>query len=465
MTITKNKSSILKIIAMCCILLIVIISLLSAPIADVWSYINGVNSNSFLGFLSESMNHTGRLGQWGSIYIGVKIFGINIVKISPLLLFLLLSFAIFLNLKVFNLVKNRNNTIVGSVAILVAFIFIILLPSITDSLLWYDSAVSYVGSIIMALFTAAYLKSIILRGGEIRPSSCIALVFLCIISQLFSEPTSAIIIVFLLLSLLYFVSREHFSVKTKLVTIALFSSILGFAILYFSPGSINRRVASGSGFSFYNVFVESLSGYVLIFENISKSRFLATVILAYIISRFINKKQLYRKNALLVVILLFLACTYGVFAINNYAQDYIPYRMLTLPIFAISLSIVYIFGYTFSHPKITLFLSKRLATPIIHIVSLVVIALFLRNYAYIISELAVRDNLVRYRDSYVQEQIANNNEIISVPEVPNRLTGNAEDFYYYEDNGEKKLIWVAETYAKYMSVDAKRLELVQIPYY
>lgn len=142
-----------------------------------------------------------------------------------------------------------------------------------------------------------------------------------------------------------------------------------------------------------------------------------------------------------------------------------PYRMLTLPIFAISLSIVYIFGYTFNHPKITLLLSKRLATPIIHIVSLVVIALFLRNYTYIISELAVRDNLVRYRDSYVQEQIANNNEIISVPEVPNRLIGNAEDFYYYEDNGEKKLIWVAETYAKYMSVDAKRLELVQIPYY
>lgn len=295
MTITKNKSNILKIIAVCCILLIIIISLLSAPIADVWSYINGVNSNSFLGFLSESMNHTGRLGQWGSIYIGAKIFGINIVKISPLLLFLLLSFAIFLNLKVFNLVKNRNDTIVGSVAILVAFIFIILLPSITDSLLWYDSAVSYVGSIIMALFTAAYLKSIILRG-EMRPSNCIALVFLCIISQLFSEPTSAIIIVFLLLSLLYFVSREHFSVKTRLVTIALFSSILGFAILYFSPGSINRRAASGSGFSFYNVFVESLSGYALIFENISKSRFLATVILAYIISRFINKKQLYRNN-------------------------------------------------------------------------------------------------------------------------------------------------------------------------
>ena len=87
--------------------MIIIFSLLSAPIADDWSFYSAAQKQPLWEYIARCMDHTGRIGQWALIWFGFKIFGMSAVRILPAAMFIMIAGLLVWLIKQLNIGKKN----------------------------------------------------------------------------------------------------------------------------------------------------------------------------------------------------------------------------------------------------------------------------------------------------------------------------------------------------------------------
>ena len=438
-------------------LILILYSFMATPIADVWYYYNkytdSIGNGGVFNYVWESLNHTGRVLQWIIVYVGFLLFKMHAVKIVPILLLIALFGSLFWLFKQTRLFKGEQENIrTAGVSLLITASSIMLLPSFFDTLLWLDAAAVYLGSLVMLVLDFNFLYILLFKKPVFIAK--IGMVTAMTLGQTLSEPMSALMIGLTLLGAIAMLIRKD---KRRAITliISLGSLIAGFALLYFSSGSTNRRAVAMPGFDSEWVFVSSLHSF---FNMIAEWKWWVMLmpIIIIITMMFVNVKQikLRSRNVLFAALGVVAVTTYPIFVINNYSQNYVPHRVMTLPVFGIIIACV-ILG-VFLAQISTKFLGKYR-----HLVSMVCVAWIIICTPLIIlmsvrnmEKLSLREKFVQTRNLQVDTQVRDGTYPIHIMVAPNLFRSNAEDFTYddgpYSKGGRG---WVVNSYLKFKGID------------
>lgn len=427
-------------------------ALLASPVADDWTYYNYF-TNGFSDYMVASMNHTGRVLQWVLVFVAYKLFGLAIgVKVIPVFLYIVFVASFFWFLRLIKLFRVGWQ-IDLVLATLVVNLYLFLVPSVYDTYLWLTSSSVYLSSLAM-LFITLCLVILMLRSAVPWWAKILFFVFIAL-GQTFSEPTALFIIGLGVLSVIISVVRkkkEHY----KVLITSLASAIIGFAIVYFSPGSISRRRDGGS-FDWTYTFIDSLGGYKLLFWDWKLWVILGLVLFLTVVVFANTKKQRtdqLSKFYLLLSLGSLLLSTYPVFVLNNYTQNYMPLRVLSLPTLGVVVSVVFLSLYVSSrwHDVLSdkkFFLDASLLTAI-----LIASPFVLYRASTSISSLSTRDSISTYRDISVAEQVQASKEVINIPKAPVTMRSDASDFFYGDGQWDRYgRNWVLNSYLEYKGID------------
>ena len=428
-------------------------ALAAAPIADDWSFYNTYQATNIIQFMEVCMDHTGRIMQWLVIYVGFALFDMNAIKIVPTIMYGI--FVVLLAILLWNMIAEKKkysaawSLVIGA---LVAGATVWCAPSVFDAFLWYDSSASYMGSLLSLAANLVIMHR--MASGRLGWATGVFFVAVMILGQLFSEPTSLMSIGISVVCLMASVAlKKRRAVRVFLLTTA--SLVSGFVVLYFSPGSIERRAAAPE-WNLFSILQKSFDGYNILLGN---GEFWWLMIPALVIAvAFYTRYNVLRirpKTAFILALGTFIASTYPVFVLSHMSQGYIPYRVFTLPTFGTVVAIVLL-----SICAASVMSARRLrrAAPAIMMATLFVILLTMpifvhRTYGSL-AKMVLRQQLVVTRDEQVRMQIRDKEDVIEIVRAPLLLRGNAEDFYYVsEAYGTNGRIWVLNTYLRYMGLD------------
>lgn len=432
---------------------LVLYSMLATPIADVWYYHNVYTESLGRGglweYIVQSLHHTGRVLQWIIVFVGFWLFKLQAVKIVPIVLLAGLVLSIYWllrQLRLFQGPQERLRAIVMSSLLGASSLY--LLPSMFDSLLWLDAAAVYLAGLVMLMLNLNFLYVLLYKNPSL--SIVIAMIITMAIGQTLSEPMSALMIGLTMLGLLAAVIR-HRGNEVKRFAIALGAYLAGFALLYFSPGSVGRRQAAMPEFSWRWVLIDSLQGFGhMIREWHWWLLLLPIVIVATTLLVRGTKIRWSTTQLLSAAILIFGLTTYPVFVMNNYSQNYVPDRVMTLPVFG-TLMAVFVISLCLAQGMYSRSSRYRQVLAMICVgmvmVALPTVALL---SARTVQKVALRSQLVKTRELQVDAQIRQQTWPLRILVAPNLLKSNAEDLTYdkgpYSKHGRG---WVASSYLRF----------------
>lgn len=430
--------------------ILIIYGLLASPIADDWLYYN-YYKQGFLSYLEAAMNHTGRLFQWLVVFVGYDLFGMKATKLIPVGLFIALSLSIFWLLRSVKILKG-GVLLEGVIAGLLSCLIIFLQPSFFDAYLWLTSSTVYIASIIFLFVNTTFIYILLTKktGLSMKLLAFLSLV----VGQTFSEPTAVFMIgmVALGMGLSALYRKRDYFIKLSLCLGAL---IGGFLIVYLSPGSVARRTTAPD-FDPTWVFVDSLQGFSHMFFETGLWIVGASILFGSILL-FVNKRKLTVKHQYvgMSAIIVFLASTYPIFALNNYTQEYVPDRIFVLPVTGTLVAVVLLAIYiALVAPWPKKLDAKTVVAPALAALLIVALPIFMYSGVKNIAKLSLRDKVAKERDYRTSEQIAAGKKTIEIMQAPKLVKGNADDFYYgdgqWDLNGRN---WIVNSYLTFHGVD------------
>lgn len=432
---------------------LVLYSMLATPIADVWYYhnvyTNSLDRGGLWEYIVQSLHHTGRVLQWIIVFVGFWLFKLQAVKIVPILLLAGLVLSIYWllrQLRLFQGPQERLRAIVMSLLFGASSLY--LLPSMFDSLLWLDAAAVYLAGLVMLMLNLNFLYLLLYRDPSLLVT--VAMMTAMAIGQTLSEPMSALMIGLTALGTVVALIR-HRSDEARKFAIALGAFLAGFALLYFSPGSVGRRQAAMPEFSWRWVLVDSLQGFGHMVREwhwwllLLPILIIATALLVRSAKIRWSTTQLFGAATLI-----FSVTTYPVFVMNNYSQNYVPDRVMTLPVFG-TLMAMFVIGLCLARGARSV-MARYQRVAIMMCVGMVVVALPVVALlsTRTIQKVALRSQLAKTRELQVDAQIRQQTWPLRILTAPNLLKSNAEDLTYdkgpYSKHGRG---WVANSYLKF----------------
>lgn len=454
-SISNNINIILAIFSFSILSILIVYCLTASPIADVWYYFNryhlardhGIVQGFFI-YIKDSFEHTGRFFQWIIIFFGFLLFKINAIKIIPILLLITLFVSISWLLYQLKLFKN-NKLSIFSVSCILTISSILMLPSSFDSLLWLDASVSYLGSLACFILIINFIFLMIHKKIPLHYQ--IAIFLFVILSQSLIETVSIYIIAWLfLISSFLFITKR----KKHLLTLLKFliSSIIGFLLVYFSYGSIKRRETSPE-LNLKWIFFDSFSSFSrMILEWKYILLFIPIIVLAGFILTNTKKINLSSKQLLLIALSIFMSATYPVFILNNIVQDYVPHRIMSLPIFATVIS-SFIIGISLQKSKLLKFKNNyKIFSVLLIIIVIISTPYIINNMRLRIEQTSLREHLLKVRDIDIKKQKNNGLDTYIIRELPNNLISNAEDMIYSPNSN--KLHWTVTSYLEFNGINS-----------
>lgn len=438
-------------------LILVIYSFMATPIADVWYYYNkytdSIGHGGMANYIWESLHHTGRVLQWIIVYVGFMFFKMQAVKIVPILLLIGLFGALFWLFKQLKLFQDKQENLrVAGLSLLITAASIMLLPSFFDSLLWLDAAAVYLGGLVMLVLNLNFLYILLFKKPAFITK--IGIFVAMALGQTLSEPMSALMIGLTLLGTVVMIIARY---RKRAITFAmsLGSLIAGFALLYLSPGSTSRRHTAMPGFDPHWVFADSING----FYNMTAEwkwwvMLLPIIIIVVMLFVSIQHIRLKARYTLLIALGIFAATTYPIFVMNNYSQNYIPHRVMTLPVFGVIAACMVLgvflaqIGSKFLQRNRQIFVMTCIAWIVLCMPAIMLMSV--RN----MEKLSLREKFIQTRNGQVEAQVREGARPIRIMVTPNLLRSNAEDFTYddgpYSKGGRG---WVANSYLKFKGID------------
>ncbi len=435
---------------------LIIIAMMIRPIADDFVYFTDSHiTNPFKYAFYFYFNQTGRLSQAFLVSSLYRTFGDKTVIFGAIIQLLLLIVAcIVCCYAIFYRKKKTSHVSMIALGLLFTIISLLSSPSLFDTYLWLTSSTVYTASMI-ALFFSIALAALFVRYKVNKIWKYIGLFLFIFIAQLFSEPTSVIMIcmsaIFIVLSVSIIKNKNLFKVSVTF----LISSILGFLTMYFSPGSHLRQINCGSHFNLNDTLISS-------FFDISKLSYLFTtyriyfiVILALFISTLLPKlsKKITTYSIIIILFSIFVVA-YSLFVTTRYSMgSYIPFRTFSVPTAIISILFAIAIGtaISFGMYHIPIFKNSKNIITSFMLITAVVVSSFttLASYIPVIHAVAQRSEAYDTRALSIKEQVATQSSVIHITPLPTLLI-NTEgiDFYY----GNSQVSWFESSFRKYYSI-------------
>ena len=248
-------------------------------IADDFSYFNvyAHQGNPFTYVVDHYLTHNGRIGQASLFAFTYALLGQSAIQLVPALMFLTLVAAVAYIMR--RLVSFEQSPIVvsHSLATLIVAGGLVLSPSMFDSYLWLTSSTVYLGGLTFTALT--FCLAFFLAERKITIRGALALALAATWAGMFTEPlTICTGIAGFLLLVAGLLRREA---TLRLVGGALWlGSLLGFALIYFSPGTMARREYYGTEISLTGILKNLPSDLSLFFGHSSDWGYLLIAISA-----------------------------------------------------------------------------------------------------------------------------------------------------------------------------------------
>jgi len=415
--------------------LVFIAAMMMRPVADDYAYLSDPTFNNPFKFAAHYyMDWTGRSSQAFWVSTLHAIFGDRFVIYGTILqLFLLITSALTLSYAILYKLKNNSHLKIVSVGIIFSLLSIFMTPSVLDSTLWITSSTVYIGSLIGMYLSFAFAIFII----RFKPNSktlLTLLFFITFIAQLFSEPTSIIMIgiaaVSAFISLVIY--KNKISLKTCIVYII--GAIAGLLYMFLSPGTRTRQNSLDTGFSAYDIFINSITDFSRLSYIFTSHRILLLAVSSLILGLIFIK--LSRKHKIVLTIaslLLAIIVPYVLFAVSRYTMgSYIPLRAFTVPVAVASIFLSIGAGALISHFVVR---KHRFGTVAVSILILITIPLSLvlttKDSLSVIQAVSIREHSYDGREASIKTQLNESPRVLYFEPLPILLANSdAVDFYY-----------------------------------
>lgn len=436
---------------------LVIMALLNQMVADDYSYFYSISNSAtpFHYIFEHYMTHNGRLSQASFVAISYGIFGSHIVKLVPV--FIIFAMTASLSWLVYLVFKFKNNQAINSIVSgsLMTLTSLLALPSLFDSLFWVTSSTVYMLSII-ALVTNVCLVIVMRNKPKINKILLGIILFGMALSQSFSEPTSAVAIGLTVVWVGYEVIKKNKN-NIKLSLQVLLSLIIGFLVVFLSPGSRLRQSSLDSRFNIAESIVKSFGYIPSMIEQINP--WVIGFILFTSLFIAVNTKRQKRSRIPLVIasVLILLSFTIGTFFVSNSASNCCELRTLSLPTVGIVVSLT-----TLSVILIKLTLSSRLplrkyliAALVCCILMVFASSLFSATKLIVdqIRNQSIRETLVMVQKQDIKDQLssdeAQKTETIYIKAAPIITQSQAVDI---NGPGSYQTDWLISSYRSYYGI-------------
>lgn len=424
--------------------LLIYMALLNKPIADDFGFWADPRIDNPLTFTAYFFLYaTGRIAHGGLISVLHLIFGESSVVIAVILelLLLVMSIAWLLHLLIPRATSHRPAKLLIA-ALFLAVIPLLCMTSLFDSLFWLTSSTVYISSIISLTVSLCLLVTLCRSPGK---RSKLALAGLCgfiVLSQTFSEPTAVCAI--LLYAALAYCYRE--SKHIKVIVSALAASIVGFLLVFLSPGSRLRQdrdkphaldIASTLGRELHGFLQDIIGWRILVAVGLG----LVLAILFGHIMRRQHKRLLLLGGAAIVI------PTLVTFGIAVYSLGIVKLRVETIPVYGVIVGTALISAVIVSRTHI---MKQRLIP--LALACIVPLCLFaaLPNLLSTSQAIALRKGLFEYREERIKLQVAQRDKIVHLDPAPILVSSQATEMSY-EGKAPK---WWLSSFTTYYHIEA-----------
>ena len=433
--------------------LIIIAALMMRPIADDFGYFTDPLIHSPLKFtFNYYMNWTARSGQVFLMSNLFDIFGKRVVTYGVILLTGLLAASITSFVYAVLYKKRASHQKLIALALVITAVCLFATPSVFDSNLWITSSTVYVGSMI-AMFVAIAAAIFSVKANLTKKRYYILLLIITFIAQLFSEPTSLMMIYIGVVSLLItaYVTKNRHAVRISITFLA--ASILGFLYMYFAPSTVVRRVVLGEIHpSLPDVFLQSFGDLSKMSYIFTSYRIVMVVILGLFIALVLNKIS--KKTTIVITLLSLVSAiilSYLLFFVMRYTLGaWAPDRAFTVisAIFCVLLStaIGAIASYwRFKKPSLS-----NVYLPILLFILLPVsLMVTIHDTIPTIHAVSIRADMYDAREAFIAKQLAQKNTTIHFEPLP-ILLSNSDSVEYHFDSGTAP--WFDQTFRNYYGI-------------
>lgn len=432
--------------------LILLMGVLNTPIADDYSYFADARREGNIAAFSAHyfMDINGRFTQYSIAALGYYAFGVDIVRIAPFVLFALLGASYSYLLLQFRLgIASYWYVLLGYC---IAGISIFVNPSIFDSFLWYTSSTVYILALSVLVFNLALIFKLWHSSPSIR---LIVITSLSIfLGQFINEPMSLLTILLTAgITLLALYRKKNFrSIMASAVICA--ASIIGFGILYLSPGNMKRLTAKELDTTILEALWKTLSDYQVLLNDLLTYRLVFVVFLSLILIM-TARKYLLNNYRVIVVLGLVLCVIVPLIApfISNYTVGVTPWRNFTISYASFFMGLPIIIATILSHKFRNIFSQKHFyVTLLFATVAIATTAATLHQSISIIRAEALRSSAVAHRNHQVFTQLStdNNPSVLFVTAAPILLERTeANDLNYTEVQSTD---WFTRGYKEFFNI-------------
>lgn len=442
---------------------LLLMSRLANPVADDYAYFTNLEAagSPLEHIATHYMTHNGRLAQNVVVTMSFVVFGKAAIQVIPALL--LLGLAAAFGYLVYLLLPTGSRSVPLSAAIgaTVTALGLFAMPSIFDTYLWFTSSTVYICSII-ALVVNSCLAIKMARADSL-PAWLLTLI-LCsmLLSQSFSEPAALLAVAAAGAWAVWEFVRKRWRVLLR-ASLSFVALVLGFLMVFFSPGTIARRAELDNPVSLRHVFLGALEHYPTLFERIDGWVVALVLFAALVIAMNIGPLAspiAFHANAFAIASLIFGGSTYLVFAASNFGSTYFPYRNFTLPTFGLIVAITVAAASLFKAVIDSVPLSGlgRLALPAALTLGAIALPGALSAAALQMKALGVRDSAVAVREIEVSKQLQSGASTIFLRAAPVLVVSEAVEV---ENPSVGQIPWLIEGVRAWYGIPAAREILVE----
>lgn len=433
------------IISVIALTMLLVASYFATPVADDYSFYNNLHNDRIELQFGENPNipesisnslkeqggvikatfaqylaHNGRLATGASVYIAFKLFGMNAVKVMPVILIILTA---TLTIGLIYLFASKKNRFLVSLSLGLFFTFSIfyITPSLFDNLFWLTSSMVYIPSLLAILVTILLL---LLIYKKILTNSIVLVILapLLAVLQTFGELGAIATLVITCLVAAMLLAYKKFD-EFKKIIIIIAAQISGLLINLLSPGTTVRQGLLSSDHSLGALITNTFKSLEIFISHVHFSTIIYALAFGVSMYLLLPKKKLKTKHYTkqLILLLVFgLILIVSLAAANAYSMGgWSSARNLFIPVivmFVLMIGIVYLtLGYISAHKhKLLYYVEVALPALVVLLCLAVILPNALSTGTTTIQAMAIRDTFYSQREIEIKKSLASNKQEISI---------------------------------------------------